>query len=512
VLPEPSAPAWSEIDLEVFDQLIPHDHYVLRAQEAINFQRFLPLLARHYSPDQGRPAVDPIRMLKLEFLQYHDCLSDRQVIDRARTDVAYRYFLGMSLQDPLPDPSLLSLFRGRLGVEGHQDIFQEIVAQGREHGLVKDRLRLKDATHVIADVAIPTTLALLAQTRDKLLTAAEPFDPLRVAGERARVDVIRASTEGRNQTSQLEARVVHVREILLWLDELEAPDEEQHSSTWQSLLSMRRLAQKILAEQSRAHSKDRTRSVIDPDARRAKHGRWYDGYLVDVMMDADSEMITAINVLPANGDEGGDAIELVNQEEASQHNEIEALSMDALSFQGPLLRALQDPEGLALDVYVPPKPEPTTERFTAKDFPEDAERRTVTCPAGQVSTRRERNSRNTAWKYIFPRNVCANCPLLERCVDQLNKNTGRNVYKSDYQDEYDRMRAKSETEPFKQVRLEHPKIERKLSELVRCHGARRTRYRGRGRVLCGQVMTAAVANIKRITRLLDPPVLAPGNA
>jgi transposase len=203
MLPEPSAPTWSKIDLEVFEHLVPPDHYLRRAPESIQFEGFRPILAGYYSPDQGRPAEDPVRMLKLEFLQYHDNLSDRQVVQRAETDVAYRYFLGLALEDELPDPSLLCIFRGRLGVEGHRAIFDKVVAQAREHGLVKDRLRLKDATHVIADVAIPTTLALLAQTRDKLLLAAEPFDPLRVEGERARAEMIHTATQSRSNEERL---------------------------------------------------------------------------------------------------------------------------------------------------------------------------------------------------------------------------------------------------------------------------------------------------------------------
>ena len=54
----------------------------------------------------------------------------------------------------------------------------EMVAPQEHH------LRLKDASHVIADIAVPTTLALVAQARDKLLAAAEPFAAVRVEGER----------------------------------------------------------------------------------------------------------------------------------------------------------------------------------------------------------------------------------------------------------------------------------------------------------------------------------------
>src|SRR5262245_66404053 len=164
MLREPLQPgALSDLDRVVFERLVVADHYLRLARTALDFERFREVLSRHYAPDHGAPAIDPVRMIKIEFLQYHDNLSDRQVMDRARCDVAYRFFLDLSLNDPLPDPSTLSYFRGRLGIEGHRAIFTEVVAQARKQGLVKDRLRLKDATHVIADVALPTTLVLVAQ-------------------------------------------------------------------------------------------------------------------------------------------------------------------------------------------------------------------------------------------------------------------------------------------------------------------------------------------------------------
>jgi transposase len=110
-------------------------------------------------------------MLKLEYLRYHDNLSDRQVIARAATDVAYREFLQLGLEAPLPDPSSLCHFRGRLGVDGFRAVFRQLLAKTREQGLVKDRLRLKDASHVIANIAIPSTLALVAQIQDATQTA-----------------------------------------------------------------------------------------------------------------------------------------------------------------------------------------------------------------------------------------------------------------------------------------------------------------------------------------------------
>lgn len=113
--------------------------------------------------------------------------------------------------------------------------------------MVKDRLRLKDASHVIANIAVPSTLALVAQIRDELLAAAETFDGLRVAGERVNIDVLRQTTAGQNNEQRLVARVPHLREILMWVDELAPPPAADEHPAWQALVQKRNLAHKILA-------------------------------------------------------------------------------------------------------------------------------------------------------------------------------------------------------------------------------------------------------------------------
>ena len=84
-------------------------------------------------------------------------------------------------------------------------------------------------------------------------------------------------------------------------------------------------------------------------------------------MDAESELITAIAVLPANGDEGANATKLVQQEEQAQGNDIEAMSIDSIGYRGDLLDQWTDPEGLNLEVIVPP-----IEQAPAVGFPPEA--------------------------------------------------------------------------------------------------------------------------------------------
>lgn len=497
----PKPRALTELDLQIFDHLVPLDHYLRRACTALDFEGFRPIMSGVYSPDQGAPALDPVLLFKISFIQYHDNLSDRQVIERAMSDVAYRFFLGFGLMDLLPDSSTLSVFRGRLGAETFHKIFHEVLAQARSHGLVKDRLRLKDATHVIADVALPSSLILIAKIRDKLLAAAASFDPTRVAGERIRIETIHESTESRSDDERLLARVTHLREILQWTDELPTPSDPANSC-WQTLRKTSDLAHKILAEQADPTKGDRTRSTIDPDARRGKHGQFYDGYLLDVMMDADSELITAIDVLPANGNEAANAASLVRQEETAHGNGIQALSIDGIAFNGAVLRELEDSKGLALTAYVPPTTEPISTVFRPADFTEDRKAGELRCPAGHTTRERFRNEKGTTWVYRYRRETCMHCPLLNQCMPKLPRNHGRTVHKNDYEAEYRSMRERASTPEFAAVRSEHPRIERKLSECVRWHGARRARYRGRCKVLCQALMTAVVVNVKRIVRAL----------
>ncbi len=169
MLCDPAPPVLSEFDLQVYRTIVPRDHFLRKVLQVIPWDTFHDVLAPYYTPNKGRPAESPVLMLKLEYLRYHHNLSDREVIARAETDLAFRFFLRLPLRWKLPDPSSLCIFRGRLGTRGFRKVFRQVVQTAREYGVVKDRLRIKDATHVIGNMAVPTALALVAQTRDKLL-------------------------------------------------------------------------------------------------------------------------------------------------------------------------------------------------------------------------------------------------------------------------------------------------------------------------------------------------------
>jgi transposase len=493
-------------DREIFDALVPPDHYLRRVKTAVDFERFRAILLSSYSATLGRPPIEPLLLLKLEFLQFHYGFSDREVIDQSQVNMAFRFFLDLSLPSPLPDPSLLTHFRARLGPEAHQQIFQDLIAQARQHGLVKDRVRLKDATHVLANIAVPSTLTLVAQVRDQLLAAMDSYVPQRVLEERDEVQRLQIATADLADAQRLVHAVSHLRTLVAWVEDWLAvagstlPVEDPARPRLDRSLA---LAHKVLHDRDDPEAQDKVVSAQDVEARKGWHHQWYTGYLLDVAMDADSELITALDTLPAGADEAANATKLIEQEEQAQGNDIETLSIDGIGFRGDLIEQWSDAEGLNLEVIVPPSKLAPPAGFPPESFTLDAAGEELTCPAGQTTQSRTRNEKDTGWKYRFSAAQCAGCPLRAQCLAKPETTTGgRTVIKNDHEATYRAAREKAQTPRYQEVRRQHPRIERKLGELVRWHGGRRARYRGRAKVLIQGLLTGLVVNIKRMVKLM----------
>jgi Transposase domain (DUF772) len=290
-----------------------------------------------------------VRLLKLSLLPFQYDLSDSQVMRHAQGNVAFRFFLDLSLDSPLPVPSLLSQFGPRLGGERFTQSFDELVRQARAQGLGKERLRLKDAPHLRANIAIPSPLQLVAQTREQVLVAAAGFAANDVAGQRAHGDAMRTATADLRAEQRRLARVAHRRALVVWGEQwqqrLRQAAEGPHPLATAEQVAAFSAALEVAPQglnDREPGAPDKLRALTDSEARTGKHGDYYDGYLLDVSLDADSELICALDVLPANGDEGANAIPLIMSEEQAHGDDIASLSIDRIGYRGDLLATLSD--------------------------------------------------------------------------------------------------------------------------------------------------------------------------
>lgn len=492
--------AISSADEAIYSRVLPAKSTLLDALDEIDWGEFEVLIAACYTPDRGQPAYPPLRLLKIELLSFLYCLSDRQVIERVQTDLLCRYFLQIGICAPLPDPSTLSRFRSRLGEENFRKIFDALVGQARKRGLVKDRLRLTDSTHVIAAIAVPRALELVAQLRDKMIQTIEGLSATDAEGFRVKMSSIRGQEEESTDPAvRLQSRVAIVASMLDWLDEY-----LKNNSTNQDpkVIAVRDLASKILGEQPDPKKNDRTLSLVDPDARRGFHGDYYDGYSMSILVDADSGICTCIDVLPANADEVRNAVDMVKSEEATHGNDIETLSIDGIGFHGPTLRELEDPQGLNIDVITPPRDFSATPGFDFSKFENVNDGERLRCPAGHLSQKAESvgDGKDHIQTYQFAPSHCRDCPLRALCHPTMTDTSrkGRKVRINQYAPEFERARQKSKTEHYARVRSEHPMVERKLNQMANHLRGRRSRYWGVAKNKIQALMTGFVMNLKAI--------------
>ncbi len=136
----------------IYEDLIPKDHLLRRIAGAVDFGFVRELVADCYCPGNGRPSWDPLVLFRVVFVQFLYDLSDRQVQEQVNLHLACKWFVGLQPEEAGPDHSTLCRFRARLGPQKFQAIFNQIVHQARAAGLVHDRLRILDATHLRAKV------------------------------------------------------------------------------------------------------------------------------------------------------------------------------------------------------------------------------------------------------------------------------------------------------------------------------------------------------------------------
>lgn len=152
----------------VYGELLPEEDTLLSIARLVDFGFVEEEVADLYSEDRGRPSYPPAVLFKMLFLEHYANLSDVEVSKQCRYNLLYRACVGLAVSEPTPDDTTLVVFRARLGEERFERLFERVVEQAQEAGLLKDRLKIVDATHLIADVAIPNMLNLLHQGRKRV--------------------------------------------------------------------------------------------------------------------------------------------------------------------------------------------------------------------------------------------------------------------------------------------------------------------------------------------------------
>jgi transposase len=130
-------------------------------------------------PKGGQPAYAPWRLALITVLQFAEGLSDRQAADAVRGRLDWKYALGLALDDPGFDASVLCEFRARL-LDGGQEylLLDALVDAARGGGVIRRHGRQRtDATHVLAAVRTLHRLELVGESLRAALNAVAAAAP-----------------------------------------------------------------------------------------------------------------------------------------------------------------------------------------------------------------------------------------------------------------------------------------------------------------------------------------------
>lgn len=118
----------------------------------IEWSAFEDLLKNIYGSRRGRPSYPPVVLLKCLLLQQWYGLSDPGLEEALFDRLSFRRFVGLSLDDAVPDHSTLSRFRTQLSLHDLTDkLLEEVNRQLSNHGLILRRGTLIDASIISAD-------------------------------------------------------------------------------------------------------------------------------------------------------------------------------------------------------------------------------------------------------------------------------------------------------------------------------------------------------------------------
>ena len=138
------------------EDLVPEDHLLRKLERSLDMSFVHEETSHLYIQKYGRPPIDPVVMVKYLLVGFlYGIPSERQIEERCRDSNALRWYLGIDLDERVPDHSTISHLRRRK--PGFRKVFrrlsEEVVRQCVEKGLVSGGLAVTDSAHVKANAA-----------------------------------------------------------------------------------------------------------------------------------------------------------------------------------------------------------------------------------------------------------------------------------------------------------------------------------------------------------------------
>ena len=436
-----------EFEFVTYEMLVPRDHLLRKIDEAVDLSFIYDLCAPLYCEANGRPAIDPEVLFRMLFVGYlYGIRSEVRIAQEVQCNMAYKWFCRLGITEKVPDHATISANRQRRFKDNDiaEKIFNEILRQAQEKGLIDGKLMYTDSTHVKAKA-----------NKHKKREAVVAIQP-------------------KAYIQELDAAVDADREAL-GKKPFDRNDDDNDPPT-----------------------KTIQQSSTDPESGQLHREGKPDGFHYSEHRTVDSKrnIIVNVHVTAANVNDAVPVPEILDQVKSRMGALPEFMGFDAGYHNSIVAKYLHDRNVQGVIGY---------RRHTHRGnhygkwrFKYDKEKNVYICPCKHKLIHKTTN-RDGYREYYSDSKVCCDCPRRQECFSE--KATRRQVNRHVWQDHLDDVDAYVKTPTGKLLySWRKETIERSFADAKELHGMRTARFLGIAGMREQSFLTAAVQNMKKIAK------------
>ena len=453
------------IEIVGIESLVPKEHLLRKIDDAVDFNGLYEMVESLYSEDNGRPSVDPVVLLKMVLIQHIYGLSSlRRTAEEVSLNVAYRWFLGYTLQEETPHFSTVSYnFRHRFTAETVDQIFTWILNEIAEAGYLSPKAVFIDGTHIKANANIKKSV------KEQIPAASRHY-------AKELMEEVNADREA------------HGKNPFKDDDEDEAPEAPRKSKD--------NTSKKKLARRKKEKARTITKSVIDPDCGLFVKGDHKRQFAYEAHTACDKHGFVLETVITPGNVHDSVAFDEVYDKVTERFPEVETIVADSAYKTPHICKKIFRDNRVLSTAYKRPQTMKGGHEWWKYVYDEYYD--CVICPEYQI-LKYSTTNREGYREYKSDPRVCANCLTRELCTHSKNcvKTVQRHIWK-DYEDLADDARYTPEYRDLYKQRKET--IERVFADAKEKHAMRYTQYRGLAQVTNWVKLKFAAMNLKKLAK------------
>lgn len=471
-------------------EFVPEENLYRRLKGILNLDYLYAKTAPYYGTC-GQKSIDPVVFFKLSLVGFlENIISDRHLVNHCSMRLDIRYFLNYTLTDRMPWHSTMSRTRELLPEALFKEVFEDILRQCINSGLVSGHTQVVDSAPVKANASMDSL---------ELKVPAEELDD-HLARIRYQSAPDREKNAPKRKAKQNKASE---EQQTITATDRELKEISARNKNWQKTQDQRPGAQR---EGSKYTSNKTHYSPTDPDARiSVKPGKARKlNYLSQLGVDPANHIITHIGADYADKHDSRCLPDIV-EELQTRLNKMGLLFTTLLADTGYSSGenyALLEQKGI--EAFIPPH---GTYKGGPEGFIYQQEGDYWVCRNNQKVTYRktfiEKKGDNKKKLYLTKPSQCKGCPFKSECIGNSPE---RRITITAYTEEYARTQARLQTPRGRRSKaLRQSVVEPVFGILTQFMGMRKVYTKGIKNANKQMLMAAAAYNLKKLLKYAKTP-------